>query len=185
MSAKRQSGSGVPPLNAEDHKRRDAASTLVKAKNASRPAGSKEDGVWPVVPLGELAADERNAITDGPFGSKLKTEHYTDAGPRVIRLKNIGDADFVDAKAYISEAHLATLQKHRVFPGDVVIAALGEDPPRSCLVPEHLGPDRQGAVVAASKGNGLRLHRTSKKERRSHISRVWRKGGSVWISECV
>ncbi len=100
---------------------------------------------WPVVPLGELAADERNAITDGPFGSKLKSEHYTAAGPRVIRLTNIGDAEFVDAKAHISEAHFATLQKHRVYPGDIVIAALGENPPRSCLVPESVGP----AIVKA------------------------------------
>lgn len=37
--------------------------------------GSVSDAMWPVVPLGELAADERNAITDGPFGSKLKTDH--------------------------------------------------------------------------------------------------------------
>ncbi len=80
-----------------------------------------------------------------PFGSKLKSDHYTEAGPRVIRLKNIGDTEFVDAKAHISEAHFSTLQKHRVFPGDIVIAALGENPPRSCLVPEHLGP----AIVKA------------------------------------
>jgi type I restriction enzyme S subunit len=100
---------------------------------------------WPVIPLGELAADERNAITDGPFGSKLKSDHYTEVGPRVIRLKNIGDTEFVDAKAHISEAHFSTLQKHRVFPGDIVIAALGENPPRSCLVPEYLGP----AIVKA------------------------------------
>ena len=101
--------------------------------------GTDEKHGWPVLPLGDLAADERNSITDGPFGSKLKTEHYTEAGPRVIRLNNIGDTEFVDAKAHISEEHFATLQKHRVFPGDVVIAALGEDPPRSCIVPDHLG----------------------------------------------
>jgi hypothetical protein len=98
-----------------------------------------------VLPLAELAADEPNAITDGPFGSKLKTEHYTEDGPRVIRLQNIGDAAFVDAQAHISEKHYSTLQKHRVFPGDLVIAALGESPPRSCLVPDWLGP----AVVKA------------------------------------
>ena len=100
---------------------------------------------WTVIPLAELAADERNAITDGPFGSKLKTEHYTAAGPRVVRLKNIGDAEFVDAKAHISEAHFSSLQKHCVFPGDIVIAALGENPPRSCVIPESLGP----AIVKA------------------------------------
>ncbi len=100
---------------------------------------------WRTAPLGTLAASERNAITDGPFGSKLKTEHYTSAGPRVIRLKNIGDAEFIDAKAHISDEHFLTLQKHRVYPGDVVIAALGENPPRSCLIPDWLGP----AVVKA------------------------------------
>jgi len=95
--------------------------------------------------IGELAADEPNSITDGPFGSKLKTAHYTEAGPRVIRLANIGDGYFVDAKAHISEVHFATLQKHRVFPGDLVIAALGKSPPRSCIVPDSLGP----AIVKA------------------------------------
>ncbi len=108
------------------------------SKNSPNPEWTNEGG-WPVVPLAELAASERNSITDGPFGSKLKTEHYTSAGPRVIRLKNIGDGEFVDAKAHISEAHFATLQKHRVFPGDIVIAALGENPPRACVVPESLG----------------------------------------------
>jgi type I restriction enzyme S subunit len=92
-----------------------------------------------------LAAVEANSITDGPFGSKLKTEHYTPSGPRVVRLQNIGDAEFVDARAHISEAHYSTLQKHRVVAGDIVIAALGETLPRSCLIPDSLGP----AIVKA------------------------------------
>jgi hypothetical protein len=44
---------------------------------------------WVLKSVGELAAKEPNSITDGPFGSKLKTEHYTRSGPRVIRLKNV------------------------------------------------------------------------------------------------
>ena len=95
--------------------------------------------------MGELAADEPNSITDGPFGSNLKTEHYTPTGPRVIRLQNIGDAEFVDARAHVSDAHFQTLQKHRVFGGDIVIAALGESLPRSCLIPDLVGP----AIVKA------------------------------------
>jgi len=125
-------------------KERSDAALGHESENTSSLEGAKEGG-WPILPLSELSADERNSITDGPFGSKLKTEHYTAAGPRVIRLKNIGDGEFVDAKAHISEDHFATLQKHRVFPSDIVIAALGENPPRSCLVPESLGP----AVVKA------------------------------------
>ena len=78
---------------------------------------------------------EPNAITDGPFGSNLKTSHYTDAGPRVIRLQNIGDGFFVDGSAHISQTHFNTLRKHEIVAGDLAIAALGETLPRSCVAP--------------------------------------------------
>src|SRR5262249_15527339 len=71
--------------------------------------------------------------------------HYTAAGPRVIRLQNIGDGQFRDARAHISEAHFQELQKHRVCGGDIVIAALGESLPRACIIPEWVGP----AIVKA------------------------------------
>lgn len=100
---------------------------------------------WQWKTVAELAAPEPRSITDGPFGSKLKTEHYTEAGPRVIRLQNIGDGEFLDAKAHISEEHYQTLKSHKVEAGDVVIAAMGENPPRACIVPETLGP----AIVKA------------------------------------
>ena len=100
---------------------------------------------WSLRSLRDIAIDEPNAITDGPFGSKLKTEHYTDSGPRVIRLTNIGFGDFIDAHAHISHERFSTLQKHCVFAGDIVIAALGEKLPRACLIPDSLGP----AIVKA------------------------------------
>lgn len=144
MSANAKTAAPTGRKKLAQGKERSDAALSHDSSNTSSPEGAKEGG-WPVISLGELAADEQNSITDGPFGSKLKTEHYTSAGPRVVRLKNIGDSEFIDAKAHISEAHFATLQKHRVFPGDVVIAALGENPPRSCIVPESLGP----AIVKA------------------------------------
>lgn len=100
---------------------------------------------WAWLPVGYLAASERNAITDGPFGSKLKTEHYTRFGPRVVRLQNIGDGIFKDAAAHISEAHFASLQKHRIEAGDLAIALLGAVLPRACVIPDWLGP----AIVKA------------------------------------
>jgi type I restriction enzyme, S subunit len=100
---------------------------------------------WPHVLLGDLAEASVNAVTDGPFGSNLKTEHYTDAGPRVIRLQNIGDGKFIDQRACISPAHFARLQKHAVEPGDLLIAALGNELPRACIAPDSLGP----AIVKA------------------------------------
>lgn len=93
--------------------------------------------VWATVE--QLAAPEPNSITDGPFGSNLKTEHYTESGPRVVRLQNIGDGVFLDERVHISRVHFERLAKHHVFPGDLVIAALGENPPRACVIPETLG----------------------------------------------
>jgi type I restriction enzyme S subunit len=100
--------------------------------------GELPDG-WRWTTVAELAANEPYSITDGPFGSKLKTEHYTDAGPRVIRLQNIGDGDFQDAKAHISRSHFETLKRHRIYAGDLVIAGLGESLPRACMIPDYVG----------------------------------------------
>jgi type I restriction enzyme S subunit len=102
-------------------------------------------GGWTWATVGQLAALEPNSITDGPFGSNLKTEHYTVEGPRVIRLQNIGEGVFVDAKAHISAEHYEKLAKHRVHVGDIVIAGLGERPPRSCIIPSTVG----AAIVKA------------------------------------
>jgi type I restriction enzyme S subunit len=130
-------------------KQRSDAALGHESQNTSSPEGAKEGGNlpvgWTLKTVGELAANEPNSITDGPFGSKLKTEHYTRSGPRVIRLTNIGDGEFVDAHAHISDDHFSTLKKHRVFSGDIVIAALGEKLPRACLIPETVGP----AIVKA------------------------------------
>ena len=88
--------------------------------------------------LEQMASLEANAITDGPFGANLKTSHYTDEGPRVIRLQNMGDGIFVDTRAHISQEHYYKLSKHSVESGEV-IAALGETLPRSCLIPSTVG----------------------------------------------
>ena len=34
------------------------------------------------------------SVCDGPFGSALKSEHYTESGARVIRLGNIGEGEW-------------------------------------------------------------------------------------------
>lgn len=100
---------------------------------------------WPVVTLNDLQADEPRAITDGPFGSNLASRHYTDEGPRVVRLQNIGDGRFIDEKAHISKAHFESLRVHEVMAGDLLVASLGEVLPRACLAPVSLGP----AIVKA------------------------------------
>lgn len=100
---------------------------------------------WPVVTLNDLQADEPRAITDGPFGSNLASRHYTESGPRVVRLQNIGDGRFIDEEARISQEHFESLRAHEVKAGDLLVASLGEVLPRACVAPAYLGP----AIVKA------------------------------------
>ena len=107
--------------------------------NAELPQG------WEWRTLEDLAAPEPRSITDGPFGSNLKTAHYTESGPRVIRLQNVGDGEYRHEDAHISEEHYEALRRHSVQAGDLVVASLGETLPRACLVPASVPP----AIVKA------------------------------------
>lgn len=90
---------------------------------------------WEVKPLRDISVK----FQDGPFGSNLKTEHYTSSGVRVIRLQNVGIGQLIDDdKAYISEAHFATISRHACVPGDVIVGTLGDPNLRACILPETI-----------------------------------------------
>lgn len=112
----------------------------VKMKDSGVPWLGEVPEHWEVVALGRLA----NARCDGPFGSGLKSQHYVDEGVRVVRLQNIGVAEFRDqSKAFISAAHYATLGDHDVLAGDLLLAGLGDarNPAgRACLAPTGIEP---------------------------------------------
>ncbi len=95
---------------------------------------------WEVVPIRRVSVSR----CDGPFGSGLKSSHYTDQGVRVVRLQNIGHAEFRDSDAaYIDEAYYATLGDHSVESGDLLIAGLGDErhpAGRACVAPQGIGP---------------------------------------------
>lgn len=96
---------------------------------------------WQWTTCGELATHERHAIIDGPFGSKLKTEHYTEKGARVVRLGNIQPMRFAEEdKVFISMEYFKQLRAHEVRAGDLLVAALGDPLGRACRVPPDLGP---------------------------------------------
>jgi type I restriction enzyme, S subunit len=96
---------------------------------------------WIVMPLGRLALSK----CDGPFGSGLKSDHYSESGVRVIRLQNIrefgfdgSDATFIDPHYYETE-----LGNHDVLAGDVLLAGLGDDRNRvgrACVAPIGIEP---------------------------------------------
>lgn len=107
---------------------------------------------WVWASVDQCARDEAG-ITDGPFGSNLKSEHYTATGPRVVRLQNIGDGAFIAADAHIDDSRYKALTKHWVEDGDVVSAMLGETLPRACAVPEGFAPGIVKADCARIRPN--------------------------------
>ncbi|WP_084062714.1 restriction endonuclease subunit S [Arenimonas malthae] len=95
---------------------------------------------WTVLPLRRVSVSR----CDGPFGSGLKSAHYVDDGVRVVRLQNIGHAEFKGSSAtYISAMHYASLGDHSVLSGDILIAGLGDDrhpAGRACVAPSGIEP---------------------------------------------
>ena len=90
---------------------------------------------WGCTHLGELNV----VISDGPFGSNLKTSDYTESGVRVIRLENIGYGVFLGEKlSFISHEKFETIKKHSVFPGTIVLSSFVTGGIRSCIVPDSI-----------------------------------------------
>ncbi|MEV6572223.1 restriction endonuclease subunit S [Streptomyces sp. NPDC051577] len=84
------------------------------------------------------------SITDGPFGSSLTSSHYSADGARVIRLGNLGRAEFRDRDpAHVPLEYFANLRRHEAIPGDLIVAGLGDQNHplgRACVVPDDIGP---------------------------------------------
>lgn len=96
---------------------------------------------WVVLALSRIATER----CDGPFGSGIKSEHYTDSGALVVRLQNIrsngfhvGEPVFLELEYFEQE-----LKRHEVVPGDVLIAGLGDENNvvgRACVAPAGISP---------------------------------------------
>ncbi|AXL90775.1 restriction endonuclease subunit S [Streptomyces sp. CB09001] len=115
------------------------------SENGDVSGGRELPTGWAWSILQDLLACEPRAITDGPFGSNLKSAHYTASGARVIRLQNVGDGEFRDERAYISLEHFESLRAHEAIEGDLLLASLGETLPRVAIVPKLDDP----AIVKA------------------------------------
>jgi len=130
--------------------KRQAVISHVVTKGLNPDAPMKDSGIewlgevpehWDVLSIGKVTLNK----CDGPFGSGLKSEHYTDAGVRVIRLQNIRQSGFDDTDAaFINEKYYwEKLNGHDVRQGDVLIAGLGDDRNtvgRACVAPDGIEP---------------------------------------------
>lgn len=87
-----------------------------------------------VVTLSDIAAQEKNAIVDGPFGSSLKNEDYFETGIPIIRINNIRDEGFYSNEfKYISEQKYNELIRSKVKHNDILIARVGNTIGKTCL----------------------------------------------------
>lgn len=91
--------------------------------------------VWENVELNKVIP--KGGIFDGPFGSNLKTEDYTDRGVRVIRLENIEHLDFIENKeTYVSDEKHQKLLRHTVCEGDIIFSSFISEDIRACILPK-------------------------------------------------
>jgi type I restriction enzyme, S subunit len=91
---------------------------------------------WEIVKLKDVAAKQRYAFVDGPFGSNLKTVHYTKQGVPVIQSQFIISGKFKPVETFfVSEQKAKELERSKVVPGDIVIAKIGVNYGASSTVP--------------------------------------------------
>jgi type I restriction enzyme S subunit len=82
---------------------------------------------WTTAKLVEIAAPTRWALNGGPFGSKLSSKHYVNAGVPVIRGTNLsGYSKFsFDDFVYVSEEKADELRANNAQPGDLIFTQRG------------------------------------------------------------
>lgn len=91
---------------------------------------------------------DKYSFTGGPFGSDLKSEHYTESGVQIIQLQNIGDGKFInDNKIYTSKEKADELISCNIYPGEIIMAKMAEPVARACLI-----PNIKGRYLMASDG---------------------------------
>ena len=107
---------------------------------------------WMTASLADVAdGRDSHSLVGGPFGSSLTSSEYTVSGVRILQLQNIGDGRFCEGYAVFTSSHKADrLKTCNIYPGDVLIAKMGDPVARACLVPG--GADR---YVMSS--DGIRL----------------------------
>ena len=90
---------------------------------------------WGWVKLGNTDAK----ISDGPFGSNLKTSDYVAKGVRVVRLENVGVLEFIENReTYITEEKYDLLKRHTVTAGDIIFSSFILENIRVALIPPSI-----------------------------------------------
>lgn len=106
---------------------------------------------WTIVPIGEMITD----IADGPFGSNLKSEHYTEEREaRIVQLSNIGEDGWKEENTkYTTFEHAKKIERSIVKSGEVIMAKM-MPAGRSIIC-----PSKEKMYVLSSDAVRLRLNK--------------------------
>lgn len=94
---------------------------------------------WSIVRVEDICdRNDKYSFTGGPFGSDLKSCHYTDDGVQVVQLQNIGEGYFNnDSRVYTSAEKADELKTCNIYPNDIIIAKMAEPVARACKIPDN------------------------------------------------
>ncbi|MFD3157954.1 restriction endonuclease subunit S [Haloimpatiens sp. FM7330] len=94
---------------------------------------------WEIVRLEDICdRSDKYSFTGGPFGSDLKSCHYTEDGVQIVQLQNIGEGHFInDSIVYTSEKKADELKTCNIYPNDIIIAKMAEPVARACKIPNY------------------------------------------------
>ncbi len=114
-----------------------AASLLRALREECFDTTSPRAAVRPCHPLGEVV--ESGGVVDGPFGSNLKSEHWTDVGVAVVQGSHISTGTyFVDRPYFVSQDTARRLSKCEVRARDIVMIKKGMSCGSVAVIPDGL-----------------------------------------------
>ena len=106
---------------------------------------------WNYISIYELRNKrDRYSFTGGPFGSDLKSEHYTTEGVKVLQLQDIGEGEFINkSNVFVTEEKANELSSCNIFPDDIILAKMAPVA-RCCKIPK-------GVARCVMCSDGIRL----------------------------
>lgn len=108
---------------------------LVGGEGWASPAKPNLQASWQEVTVGQIAS----LAFDGPFGSNLKSDDYSEEGVRVVRLENIGWMDFLlEKETFVPQEKYQSLKRHTLLESDVLFSSFVAEEVRVCLLPSIL-----------------------------------------------
>jgi type I restriction enzyme S subunit len=93
---------------------------------------------WQEYSFSEIAKKDKFAIVDGPFGTQLHSDEYTETGIPLVRIENLSFSGKFSPEnlVFISEKKANQLNRSRVVPGDLIIAKTGATIGKSGMFPK-------------------------------------------------